>query len=697
LYRIGIDVGGTFTDLVAVGEAGRSTLAKVPSTPADPSVGVVDGLGRLAAALGLAPAAMLAQTERIVHGTTVATNALIERNGARVGLLTTEGHRDILEMREGLKDDRYNLRLPPPEQLVPRRLRLGVRERMRADGTIETPLDRNSLDAAIQSLRREPVEAVAICYLHAWRDPSHERLSRERMLAALPGVYVSLSSEILPQIKEFERVSTTIVNAYVGPALSRYLGRLERGLAAAGYAGPILVIQSHGGVTPIAEAGRLAAGAVLSGPAGGVAGSVYAARLLGALGLGGDFIPFDMGGTSTDISLVVAGRPSLAANRRVGGQAIALPSLDIASIGAGGGSVARVDQGGILHVGPRSAGADPGPACYGAGGEEPTVTDANLVLGYLDPTRFLGGRKMLDRAAAERAVDRVGAALGIDRLVAAAGIHRVVNTNMAEGVRLVSVRRGADIRQFAIFAFGGAAGLHATDIARELGVARVVVPRAAAVLSAWGMLATDLRFEVARTHIGDTKSLDGAAVKRLFDDLTAEGLGRLRASFNGPARTARSADMRYGEQVFEIAVPLDDVDWAAADPMPAIARRFHARHEALFTYSLPEEETVLVNARVAVTGILSALPDEPALPAAAPAAPRGSRPIRLDGGWVAAPLFDFEALAPRQAIAGPARVESAMTTVLLRAGDEAVATPLGWLDIAVGAAPAVDELSSDSA
>jgi N-methylhydantoinase A len=685
LYRIGIDVGGTFTDLVAVDDDGRSTLAKAPSTPADPSLGVVDGLGRLAAALGLAPAAMLAGTLRIVHGTTVATNALIERSGARVGLLTTEGHRDVVEMREGLKDDRYNLRLPPPEQLVPRRLRLGVRERIRADGTIETPLDPASLDAAIETLRHERVEAVAICYLHAWRDPSHERLSRERVLAARPGLHVSLSSDVLPQIKEFERFSTTIVNAYVGPALARYLGRLERRLADAGYHGPILVIQSHGGVAPIAEAGRLAAGAVLSGPAGSVAGSVYAARLIAALGSGGDLIPFDMGGTSTDISLVVAGRPSRAANRRVGGQAIALPSLDISSIGAGGGSIARVDQGGILHVGPQSAGADPGPACYAAGGEEGTVTDANLVLGYLDPAGFLGGRKVLDRAAAERAVDRIAAALGLDRLAAAAGIHRVVNTNMAEGVRLVSVRRGVDIRQFAIFAFGGAAGLHATDIARQLSVARVVVPRAAAVLSAWGMLATDLRFEVACTHIGDTKSLDGAAVKRLFDDLAAEGLGRLRASFDGPARIARAADMRYGEQVFEIAVPLDDIDWTAADPLPEIIRRFHATHEALFTYSLPDEETVLVNARVAVTGILSALPEEPALPAAAAAAPRATRPIRLDGDWVVAPVFDFDALAPRQPISGPALVEGAMTTVLLRPGDRAAATSLGWLDIAVAA------------
>ncbi len=676
MYRIGIDVGGTFTDLVAVDNSGKAALAKVPSTPVDPSIGVLDGLQLLANTLGLELAALLAETDRIVHGTTVATNALLEHKGARVGLLTTEGHRDVVEMREGLKDDRYNLRLPPPEQLVPRRLRLGVRERMRPDGRIETPLDAASLDRAIEVLRGERVEAVAVCYLHAWRDPSHERASRDAVKRGLPGAYVSLSSDVLPQIKEFERVSTTIVNAYVGPALSRYLERLAQHLAEAGYAGPTLIIQSHGGVTPIDEASRLAAGAVLSGPAGGVAGSVYAARLIGK----GNLIPFDMGGTSTDISLIVEGQPSLAVTRRIAGHTIALGSLDINSIGAGGGSIARVDAGGILHVGPESAGAFPGPACYGLGGSAATVTDANLVLGYLDPASFLGGRRTLDRTAAEAAVDGIAAALALDRLSAARGIHRVVNTTMAEGVRLVSVRRGVDPRRFTLLAFGGASGLHATDIARQLDLKRVVVPRVAAVLSAWGMLATDLRFEVARSHIGDTRTLDGGALKCLFDEMEAEGVARLRASFDGPARATRSADMRYGEQVFEIAVPLDGVDWTKADPLPEIVERFHRRHEELYTYCLPDQETVLVNARVAVSGMLASLPQEPALPPAPPTAPRSERRIYLDD-WVAAPVYDFDGLARAQTLRGPAIVESATTTILLRAGESATVTPLGWLDI----------------
>ncbi len=676
MYRIGVDVGGTFTDLVAVDDFGKATLAKVPSTPDDPSVGVLDGLKLLAEMVETELSPLLAKTERVVHGTTVATNALIERKGARVGLLTTEGHRDVVEMREGLKDDRYNLRLPPPEQLVSRKLRLGVRERLRADGRIETPLDPASLERAVEALKKEQVEAVAVCYLHAYRDPRHELATRAAIERQLSGVYVSLSSEVLPQIKEYERVSTTVVNAYVGPALSRYLMRLERRLAQAGYGAPILIIQSHGGVAPIADSGRLAAGAVLSGPAGGIAGGIYAARLLAE----GNLIPFDMGGTSTDISLIVGGQPTLVTGRRVAGHTIALNSLDIASIGAGGGSIARVDAGGILHVGPQSAGAVPGPACYGAGGTAATVTDANLVLGYLDPANFLGGRRRLDRSAAEAAVDGIAAKLGIDRLAAARGIHRVVNTTMAEGVRLVSVRRGVDPRNFALLAFGGASGLHATEIARQLDLSRVTVPRVAAVLSAWGMLTTDLRFEVARTHIGDMRALDGGAVKRLFEEMEAEGLERLRASFDGPVRTERSVDMRYGEQVFEIAVPLNGVDWETADPLPQIVERFHRRHEELYTYALPDQETVLVNARVAVAGLLSALPQEPDLPEVQPAAPRGERRTYLDD-WVTLPVYDFDALAPKQTIAGPAIIESEMTTVLLREGEIATVTPLGSLDV----------------
>jgi N-methylhydantoinase A len=679
VYRIGIDVGGTFTDLVSVDAQGRVMLAKVASTPADQSLGVIEGLDRLAESLGIDRATMLARTERIVHGTTVATNALLEHKGAKVGLLTTQGHRDILEMREGLKDDRYNLRQPPPTQLVPRERRLGVRERVRPDGRVEIALDRSSLDAAIGVLRSQAIEAVAICYLHSWRDATHERATAEAVRAAMPGVYIALSADVLPQIKEYDRVCTTVVNAYVGPALERYLTRLEARLREAGLRAPVLIIQSHGGVASIAEAVRLAAGGVLSGPAGGVAGSQYAARLLDH----GDLIPFDMGGTSTDISLVIGGEAAIASDRRIAGQRVALQSLDIASIGAGGGSIARVDHSGVLHVGPESAGAQPGPACYGHGGVEATVTDANLVLGFLDPDNFLGGRTRLDRRAAEVAVDRIADKLGVDRMAAAEGIYRVINTHMAEGIRLVSVRRGVDPRRFAILSFGGAAALHVTDIARQLDLKRVIVPRLSAVLSAWGMLTCNLRCEVARTHIGDTSRLDAQAIRAAFREMEAEGRRRLEAaSFSGPVRVRPSADMRYGEQVFEVGVPLDRIDFEAPNLLQRMADAFHSRHEDLYTYSLRDQEAVLVNARVAVIGELPALPQEPALLARQPARPTGERQIHF-GGWRSVPIYAFDALASDQAIEGPAVIESATTSVLLRSGDRSRTTSFGWLDIQV--------------
>ncbi len=677
VLRIGIDVGGTFTDLVAVDEAGRVTFAKAPSTPHDPALGVLDGLGRLATALGLDRAALLGQTERIVHGTTVATNALIERKGARVGLLTTEGHRDVIEMREGLKDDRYNLRMPPPVPLVPRARRLGVRERLRADGGVEVPLDRRSMARAIERLRRAAVDAVAVCYLHAYRDARHERLTRAALARALPGAYVSLSSEVLPQIKEYERVCTTVVNAYVGPILADYLARLGRRLAEAGYRRPVLVMQSHGGVAPIAEAARLAVGAVLSGPAGGVAASRYCARLLGV----GDLIPFDMGGTSTDISLVGGGEAALAVDRAVAGHRVALPSLDIVSIGAGGGSIAWVDAGGILQVGPRSAGADPGPACYGRGGAEATVTDADLVLGYLDPARFLGGEARLDRAAAEGALDALGRRLGLDRIRAAWGVHEVVNTRMAEGVRLVSVRRGVDPRRFALLAFGGAAGLHVTGVARRLEIERVILPRAASVLSAWGMLATDLRYELVRSHVGDLKTIRPATLRRVFAEMERQARRRLGA-FRGPVGIQRALDMRYGEQVFELTVALDGVDLDAPAMMKEVVERFHRRHAELYTYSLRDQEVVLVNARVTAVGALPALPEEPALPLRPPAVPRAHRRVYLDA-WHDVPVYDLENLAPAQTIDGPAVLEAPTTTALLRAGERATITGLGWVDVRI--------------
>jgi N-methylhydantoinase A len=665
-YTIGIDVGGTFTDIVVSGD-GQTIIAKAATTPGDQSTGVLDGIALAAERLGLTTAALLAATVRIVHGTTVATNALLEGKTALTGMLTTAGHRDVIEMREGLKPERYNLRMAAPVPLVERRLRLPVAERIRHDGSTEIPLGR--LDVAIAALRAANVQSVAICFLHYWRNPEHEELAAAALRAVLPYVYVTVSSDVLPQIKEFERFSTTVANAAVGPVIQNYLGRLGARLAEAGYRGELLVILSHGGVASVAEATRLAAGTALSGPAGGVAAAVALSRA----GLAQDIIGFDMGGTSTDIAVVRDGRPSVSGDKFVGGARIALPSLDIVTLGAGGGSIGHLDRSGLLAVGPQSAGAVPGPACYGNGGTEPTVTDANLVLGYLDPDNFLGGRRTLDLAAATSAAAVLGERLGLSAVEAAAGIYRLVNTRMADGVRVATVRRGVDPRGFALMGFGGAAGLHVTAVAAELGIRRVAVPVAASVLSAWGMLNTDLRVELSRS-LGQS-GIDTGALASAFAAMEAEGRDRL-SWFGGPVELHRSADMRYGEQVFEIAVDLNDADGAD------LAERFHAAHERLYTYAMRDQEVVLVNARLSAIGRLPPAGEMGSARPAIPAAARAHRPVFL-GGWTTAPVFDFLALAADQAVAGPALIESDTTTVLLRPGDIARYDARGWLDIAV--------------
>jgi len=679
MYRIGIDIGGTFTDLVLVDDSGAVSFGKTPSNPEDQSIGVMTGLTMMAERVRLSLDALLAETDRIVHGTTVATNALLERKGARVGLLTTEGHRDVLEMREGLKPERYNLRLPRQAALIPRHLRLGVRERLRHTGEVEVALDTVSLDAAIDALKDADVEAVAVCYLHAYANAAHEQATRARLAEKLPDVYVSLSSEVLPHIKEYERVSTTAVNAYVGPVLERYLSQLETRLRDAGYSGPALITLSHGGVTPIVEAIRMAAGTVLSGPAGGLAGARHASDMLDV----GQMITFDMGGTSSDISLIVDGEATLSADRSVAGEKIALSSLDIITLGAGGGSIAWATSGGLLEVGPHSAGAVPGPACYGRGGTEATVTDANVALGYLDPSSFLGGSDNLDLAAAHTALDKLGEQLGIEQIAAAEGVFRVVNTQMAEGIRLATVRRGVDPRRFALLGFGGAAGLHVTSLARILDLKRVIVPRVASVLSAWGMLTTDLRYEVTRTRIGEVSDLDRNEVRALFDELQGEAEAAVSGWFDGQIRAERSADMRYGEQIFEIDVDLRELDFAADDLLAKMKTAFEARHEQLYTYALPDREPVLVNARVAAIGELSAPPTEPPIDGGGDVAPMGTRSIYLEK-WVDAAIYAFADLKAGQSISGPAIVEADTTTVLLLPGDTAQVTDMGWLDIAVG-------------
>ncbi len=682
MLTIGIDVGGTFTDFVAIDAAGRTVFAKALSTPQDQSIGVMAGLDELARRLDLSRDAMLAQTQRLVHGTTVATNALLERKGARVALLTTAGHRDVLEMREGLKDNRYDLRTPPPEPLVPRELRFGVRERLRPNGEVVTPLDADSLGEAIAAIKASGATSVAICFLHSYRNPAHEIAAGERLARELPDVNVSRSVDVLPQIKEYERVSTTVVNAYVEPVVRRYLTRLEQRLIEAGLTGSLFIILSHGGMAPVEEAARLAAATVLSGPAGGMSGCRRCAGMLGIP----DLVAFDMGGTSTDISLIADGSVTLSADGGLAGQRIALRSLDIASLAAGGGSIASVDSGGIFHVGPESAGALPGPACYGQGGTEATVTDANVVLGYLDAGAFMGGKRPLDASASQTAIDRLAATLKITRIEAAAGIFRLVNLRMADGIRLMTVRRGVDPRRFALLSFGGAAGLHAAELARELELERIIVPTTASVLSAWGMLTSDLRYEVSRTHFETGARSTATEVRGIFAELEQQAVQRMKGWFEGPVKVERSAEMRYGEQIFEIDVPLDGIDLDSPSLISEIEDRFHRRHEELYTYCSRDQEVVFVNARIAAIGAVAApAATGAAATSSAPCTPRSRRKAYF-GQWIDVPVYALDDLRPGQALEGPAIVEAETTTVVINAGDRLTVNALGWLDISVGKA-----------
>lgn len=677
-FDIGVDVGGTFTDLVAIDETGRIAFSKSPTTPQDQSIGVLNGLEDLAGALGLSLAELLSRTDRLVHGSTVATNALLERKGAKVALLTSEGHRDLLEMREGLKPDRYNLRMPPPEPLVPRHLRLPVGERLGPDGAVLRMLDLSSIDDAIRCIREENVEAVTVCYLHSYRNAKHERETGDRLLAALPDVYLSLSSEVLPQIREFERVSTSVVNSYVGPPVRRYLTNLERRLVEAGFAGRLFVILSHGGMMPVGEATHLAVGMVLSGPAGGMAGARRVSELLDTP----QMVTFDMGGTSTDISMIADGKVILSSRRGLADQRIALRSLDIASIGAGGGSIAHVDSTGGLQVGPESAGAFPGPAAYGLGGMRATVTDANLVLGYLGADVVLSGHRRLDLEAARKAIDLVAGELGLSSDAAAYGIYRLINTKMADGIRLMTTQRGVDPRRFALLSFGGAAGLHAAPVARELEMTRIIVPTVASVMSAWGMLATDLRYEASQTHIGDAHGLDDASLRKIFADLEDRARSRLESWQLGSVRFERHADMRYGEQIFEIEVDLGGLDWGATGMLDTVTERFHRRHEELYTYSSPGQEVVLVNARVAAVSAARPISVERSeVSGPTEANPVGIRPAFVEGAWHEVPVYAMDALRPGHTIQGPALVEAATTTVLVGMGDYAAVNAYGWLDV----------------
>ncbi len=602
--RIGIDVGGTFTDLVAMDEGDSTPVAyKTPTTPADPSDGVLRGIAGLASYMGMDARELLQKAQVIIHGTTVATNTLVERKGAKVGLITTEGFRDLLEIREGLKEDRYNLRMDQVEPLAPRYLRVGVEERVDSSGRVRRELDVEGLRRKVEYLKSEGVDSVAICFLFSFLNPDHEMEAERIVREMLPDAYVSTSHVILPQIKEFDRLSTTSLNAYVGPSLSSYLERLETRISEAGGSAPLFVIQSNGGIAPVADSSKQAVRSILSGPAGGAAGAAHVARQLGEERV----IALDMGGTSADITLIEAGSPHVASEKFESGWKIAVPTVDIHTLGAGGGSIARVDEGGVLRVGPTSAGADPGPACYGRGGTKPTVTDAALVLGLLDTERFLGGAVELDPDLATEAIQSmVAGPLGLDVESAAEGILRVVSSSIAEGIRLASVSRGLDPREFALMGFGGAAGLIAARVAREIGIGRVLIPPMGPALSAFGMMASDLKYDLAVSHPSSLSAVDLDGLRSAFATLVEEGRERIRSAGAAESEIGvhLSADMRYLDQIYEVTVDIPDLRLRDEELRTRWAENMHERFERLYAYRQQEQDIRIVTLRASAVGSL---------------------------------------------------------------------------------------------
>ena len=594
--RVAADIGGTFTDIAFLGEDGVLATKKVLSTPDDYAAAVVDGVAQLMADLGR-PMADLAE---VLHGTTVATNAILERRGAKTALITTQGMRDVLELRRIRTPHLYDPLYVKPEPLVSRELRLEVAERVGGDGKVVVPLDVEDVLRAVARIRKAGVEAVAVTFLHAYANGDHERAVGEILRRELPDCFVTLSVEILPEIREYERTSTTVINAYLGPPVRSYLRSLGTRLRDAGVTGRLLVMQSSGGMLDAATVEDKPAQIVECGPAAGVIGAAYLGREIGCENL----ITLDMGGTTAKASLIEGGRllrtdeyevgGGISLSSRLvkgGGYALRIPVIDISEVGAGGGSIVWFDRVGHMKVGPLSAGASPGPVCYGMGGEEPTVTDANLVLGYLNPTAIAGGTVPMDAAAAWAAIDeKIAKPLGQEVLDTAYGVHTIANANMMRAVKAVSTYRGRDPRDFVMLAFGGSGAVHAVELARALGMGRVVVPVAAGVFSALGLLYSDVELTLSRAFLGTVGEIAPAAMDRLYAELEAAILSHL--GYRRDAVTLRRfADLRYFGQAYELTVAVPDGPLSAA-AVGGLAEAFEAEHEKTYGHRFPGEKAV---------------------------------------------------------------------------------------------------------
>ncbi|MEJ0019545.1 MAG: hydantoinase/oxoprolinase family protein [Acetobacteraceae bacterium] len=685
-WRIGIDIGGTFTDVALVEEGtGRIAIAKLLTTPQDFGQGVIDGIRQGLAANAIDPA----DVSLLAHATTVVTNALLENKGARAGFIATRGMRDLLELRRSSRADLYDLMQDAPAVLVPRRWRYEVTERIDAQGEVVTPLAEDELPAVIEAIREAGLQTVAVSFLFSFLNDAHERRVGEILRAALPGVGVYLSSEVLPEIREFERASTTAVCAVVGPVLASYLDRLQSAVSRLGLP-KLHVMGSSGGVFDIAEGLRMPAMAVESGPAAGVIAAALAGRQLGRPNL----ISFDMGGTTAKASVIAGGEVSVTAEYEVGGSGhanrwmhgtghpIRVPVIDLAEVSAGGGSIAWVDPGGALKVGPHSAGAAPGPAAYGRGGTLPTVTDADVVLGWLDREALLGGGLPIDLAAAERAIDTaIARPLGLTVADAAARIIEVVNANMAQALRIVSIERGHDPQEFSLIAFGGAGPVHAVSLAEELQIPDVIVPPAPGAFSALGLVASDLKRDYSRTLYTDLGSIEPSRVADVIAGMEQAGREMLQAARVPVEQQAllRMADVRYRRQAYELTVPIADGPVTRAS-LEALAEAFHARHEQTYGHANRSERVQLVNLRLTALG---RLPDLTLAQRADVASARvRQREVWFpEVGFVPTPVHWRDGLVPGTSLAGPLVVEALDSTTVVPPGWEVRIDEHGYMHL----------------
>ena len=666
-YRVTVDTGGTFSDFVYVNEdSGEITVAKVPSTPDDPSRAILEGVERLIAR-GVAPA----DIRYLCHGTTVGTNALLEGKGVRAGLLVTKGFRGVYEVGEQSRPHGptiFDMGYDRPAMLVPPSLTGEVEERVAFDGAVLTPLNEAALRETVRDLAATGVRSIAVCYLFSFLAPAHERRTREIIAEEAPDVEVSISSDVVPLIREYYRLSTTVINAYLQPILARYIANLDARLAGAGVTTPQkYIMQSNGGMSTFAATARKAVATVLSGPAGGIVASTRAARDLEVPNL----ITFDMGGTSCDVALIKNGAPSISNRGKVEGRDIALPMIDINTVSAGGGTLAYVDRFGELVVGPRSAGARPGPACYGRGGTQPTITDCNAVLGYLSPDNFLGGQMRLDVAAAREAIEReVARPLGMDALAAAEGVTRIINVKMQEAIKAISTMRGHDLRDFMLLAFGGAGPLHACRMAAELGMKGVVVPLHPGVYSAMGLVMSDVRHDYLRSRLTNIATTTEAEINAVFAELAAEARADLAAEDFDEATIALEAalDMRYAGQGYEMTIACEAP--LAAGALKALRARFDDEHKASFGHTAPDETVEIVSWRLRGVGRVPPVRSPVFAPTGARLedAIRERRSARFDGKDVDCPVYQRERLDVGARFSGPALVDQLDCTTVVPPG-----------------------------